>query len=276
MNLGRPDRRRAILEAAERRAVAAGRNARRRPVGNTLVSCISSASAATEVIVMPTPVAGESRVARTLGADVRIVMTTLQRSTTTRRRPHGWPTVPNAVWGGSTTRRTGRLLDDRPEIWQQTSGEFPRSSVRQVRRYARRRIALSENLPRRCAALADHSAARSTNGSRPDAQSEGPRRDRGIGIGRVTANLEGAPIDDAVRIEDPEIVRTVYRLLNDEGLFLGGTSGVNVAAAVRVAQDLGPGHTVVTVLCDGGAKYLSRLYNREWLAQKGLAYQGTS
>ena len=93
----------------------------------------------------------------------------------------------------------------------------------------------------------------------------------GIGIGRVTANLEGAPLDDAVRIEDPEIVRTVYRLLHEEGLFLGGTSGVNVAAAVRVARELGPGHTVVTVLCDGGARYLSRLYNREWLAQKGLA-----
>ena len=93
----------------------------------------------------------------------------------------------------------------------------------------------------------------------------------GIGIGRVTANLEGAPLDDAVHVEDPEIVRTVYRLLHEEGLFLGGTSGVNVAAAVRVARELGPGHTVVTVLCDGGAKYLSRLYNREWLAQKGLA-----
>jgi cysteine synthase A len=66
-------------------------------------------------------------------------------------------------------------------------------------------------------------------------------------------------------------VRTVYRLLHDEGLFLGGTSGVNVAAAVRVARALGPGHTIVTVLCDGGAKYLSRLYDHEWLAQKGLA-----
>ena len=78
-------------------------------------------------------------------------------------------------------------------------------------------------------------------------------------------------MDGAFTAVGPEIVRTVYRLLHDEGLFLGGTSGVNVAAAVRVARELGPGHTVVTVLCDGGAKYLSRLYNREWLAQKGLA-----
>ena len=70
-------------------------------------------------------------------------------------------------------------------------------------------------------------------------------------------------------------MRTVYGLLQDEGLFLGGTSGVNVAAAVRVARELGPGHTIVTVLCDGGAKYLSRLYNPEWLAQKQLAAYAT-
>jgi cysteine synthase A len=93
----------------------------------------------------------------------------------------------------------------------------------------------------------------------------------GIGIGRVTANLEGSPIDDAVQIDDPEIVRTTYALLEQEGLFLGSTSGTNVAAAVRVARDLGPGHTVVTVLCDGGHKYLSRFYDRAWLATKGFA-----
>ena len=92
----------------------------------------------------------------------------------------------------------------------------------------------------------------------------------GIGIGRVTANMQGAPIDTALHVADEETVGWVYRLLREEGLFLGSTSGVNVAAAVRVARELGPGHVVVTVLCDSGAKYLSRLFNREWLAQKGL------
>jgi cysteine synthase A len=92
----------------------------------------------------------------------------------------------------------------------------------------------------------------------------------GIGIGRVTANLEGTPIDDAVRVVDADIVRTGYQLLHREGLFLGGTSGANVAAAVQVARELGRGNTVVTVLCDGGHKYLSRFWNREYLAQKGL------
>src|SRR5690348_13544074 len=95
----------------------------------------------------------------------------------------------------------------------------------------------------------------------------------GIGIGRVTSNLEGAPIDDAVLIEDSATVRCVYRLLHEEGLFLGSTSGINVAAALEVARELGPGHVVVTVLCDSGAKYQSRLFNREWLEQKGLAAQ---
>jgi cysteine synthase A len=92
----------------------------------------------------------------------------------------------------------------------------------------------------------------------------------GIGIGRVTANMKDAPIDDALHIEDAETVHYVYQLLREEGLFVGSTSGVNVAAAVRVARELGPKHTVVTVVCDDGSKYLSRLYNREWLAQKGL------
>jgi cysteine synthase A len=92
----------------------------------------------------------------------------------------------------------------------------------------------------------------------------------GIGTGRVTANLAGAPIDDAVRIADAETVHYVYRLLREEGLLLGSTSGINVAAAVRVARQLGPGHTVVTILCDGGAKYQSRLFNKAWIAQRGL------
>jgi cysteine synthase A len=93
----------------------------------------------------------------------------------------------------------------------------------------------------------------------------------GIGIGRVTANLRDAPIDAAVHVPDAETVRCVYRLLYEEGLFLGSTSGINVAGALQVARQLGPGHTIVTVLCDGGAKYQSRLFNRAWLEEKGLA-----
>src|SRR5690606_14438976 len=76
--------------------------------------------------------------------------------------------------------------------------------------------------------------------------------------------------DEALHVTDVECVNTVYRLLREEGLFLGSTSGVNVAAAVQLARRLGPGHTIVTILCDTGAKYQSRLFNRKWLAEKGL------
>ncbi len=92
----------------------------------------------------------------------------------------------------------------------------------------------------------------------------------GIGSTRITANFAGAPIDDAEMIPDQECVDTVYRLLHEDGLFLGGSSGINVAAALRVAKTLGPGRTIVTLLCDSGARYQSRLFNREWLAEKGL------
>ena len=93
----------------------------------------------------------------------------------------------------------------------------------------------------------------------------------GIGTGRVTANLEGAPIDDALRISDAETMHYVYRLLREEGLLLGSTSGINVAAAVKLAKQLGPGHTIATILCDGGAKYQSRLFNKAWIQEKGFA-----
>jgi cysteine synthase A len=92
----------------------------------------------------------------------------------------------------------------------------------------------------------------------------------GIGTTRVTANLDGTPIDDAVQIDDQACVSMVYRLLREEGLFLGGSSGINVAAAVQVARELGPGHTVVTVLCDRGGLYFKRLFNPAWLQEHGL------
>ncbi len=92
----------------------------------------------------------------------------------------------------------------------------------------------------------------------------------GIGTSRVTRNLEGTPIDQAVMPSDQEAVDMVYRLLHEEGMFLGGSSGLNIAAAVQVAREMGPGHTIVTVLCDSGARYQSRLFNRDWLLSKGL------
>ena len=92
----------------------------------------------------------------------------------------------------------------------------------------------------------------------------------GIGQSRVTANLQDVPIDDALRIPDADALGQVFDLLQHEGLSVGGSAGLNVAAAIRVAQDMGPGHTVVTILCDGGARYASKLFNPAFLRDRGL------
>jgi cysteine synthase A len=99
---------------------------------------------------------------------------------------------------------------------------------------------------------------------------EGNSITEGIGNSRITANMEGAPIDDAIQIDDSEALRVVYQLLRKDGLLMGGSTGINVAAAVALAKQLGPGRTIVTILCDSGSRYQSRIFNSEWLASKGL------
>ena len=101
-------------------------------------------------------------------------------------------------------------------------------------------------------------------------KAEGNSITEGIGQGRITRNLEGAPIDGWHRVTDEEALPLLFELLKDEGLCLGGSSGINVAAAMKVARDLGPGHTVVTILCDFGTRYQSKLFNPAFLRQKNL------
>ena len=101
-------------------------------------------------------------------------------------------------------------------------------------------------------------------------KAEGSSITEGIGTTRITANLEGTPIDDAVHVSDQSAVTMVYRLLREEGLYVGGSTGINVCAAVETAKALGPGHTIVTLLCDRGSLYFQRLFNRDWLKSKGL------
>jgi cysteine synthase A len=186
--------------------------------------------------------------------------------------------LTNAIWANQFDNTANREVHARttgPEIWAQTGGRIDAfvaatgtggtfAGVSEFLKSRRREI--------RCV-LADPPGsslyAWVRNGTLK-ATGSGSITE-GIGIGRVTENLAGAPIDDAVYVEDTDTVHWVYRLLYEDGLFLGSTSGINVAAAVRVARELGPGHTIATVLCDGGAKYQSRLFNREWLQQKGLA-----
>jgi cysteine synthase len=185
--------------------------------------------------------------------------------------------LPNAIWSNqfdNTANRRAHFETTGPEIWEQTGGRidaFVASSgtggtLAGVSEYlksrdARVRTVLADPPGSALFEYLRHGVLKATgSGSITE----------GIGIGRITANMQDAPIDDALHIEDAQTVHYVYRLLREEGLFVSSTSGINVAAAVQVARELGPGHTVVTVLCDNGSKYLSRLFNRDWLAQKGL------
>jgi cysteine synthase len=185
--------------------------------------------------------------------------------------------LPNAVWSNqfdNTANRRAHVESTGPEIWAQTDGRidaFVASSGT-----GGTLAGTSEFLKSRRAAvrtvLADPPGSalyEYVRSGEVKATGKGSITE-GIGIARITDNFNGAPVDAAVHVEDPETVAMVYRLLYEEGLFLGSTSGINVAAAVRVARELGPGHVVVTILCDGGGKYVSRLYDRTWLAQKGL------
>ena len=186
--------------------------------------------------------------------------------------------LPNAIWANqfdNTVNRQAHIDTTGPEIWAQTSGRIDAFTCAAGTggTFAGVSHALKAKRASVRCVLADppgSSLYEYVRNGTLKATGSGSITE-GIGIGRVTANLQDAPIDDAVHIEDAETVRQVYELLYKEGLFLGSTSGINVAAAVAVAHELGPGHTVVTMLCDGGAKYQSRLFNRAWLAQKGLA-----
>jgi cysteine synthase A len=185
--------------------------------------------------------------------------------------------IPDAIWGNqfdNTANRDAHEQTTGPEIWEQTGGKLDAfvaatgtgGTLGGISRY------LKKQNPQVRTTLADPQGSSLYHWLRHgELKATGAGSvTEGIGIGRVTANLEGSPIDDALHVPDIECVRTVYQLLRDEGLFLGSTSGVNVAAAVQIAQQLGPGHTIVTILCDSGAKYQSRLFNRKWLAEKGL------
>jgi cysteine synthase len=185
--------------------------------------------------------------------------------------------TPDAVWGNQFDNVANRQAHERttgPEIWEQTEGKIDAfvtstgtgGTLAGIARYLKSR-------PRPVKVfLADPQGSALYNWvNNGDLKVEGPASiTEGIGTTRVTANLADTPLDGALHIVDKDTVRHVYRLLREEGLYLGSTSGVNVAAAVQLATRLGPGHTIVTILCDSGVKYQSRLFNKQWLAEKGL------
>ena len=101
-------------------------------------------------------------------------------------------------------------------------------------------------------------------------KSEGTSISEGIGQGRITANLEGLKVDHAYRIDDVEMLNVIYDMVEHEGLVMGGSTGINVAGAIRMAKDLGPGHTIVTILCDQGSRYQSKIFNPQFLKERGF------
>jgi len=119
--------------------------------------------------------------------------------------------------------------------------------------------------------LADpHGAALHAYFTTGELKSEGTSISEGIGQGRITANLEGLQVDRAYRVADEEMLLTIYDLLEHDGLVIGGSTGINVAGAIRMAKDMGPGHTIVTILCDHGGRYQSKIFNPAFLAERGL------
>ncbi|MDZ4317869.1 MAG: pyridoxal-phosphate dependent enzyme, partial [Phenylobacterium sp.] len=131
--------------------------------------------------------------------------------------------------------------------------------------------ALRARNPKVAIGLADpHGAALYSYFTDGELKSEGTSISEGIGQGRITANLEGLTVDHAYRISDEEMLEVIYDLVEHEGMVMGGSTGVNVAGAIRLARELGPGHTIVTILCDQGARYQSKIFNRAFLTEKGL------
>jgi cysteine synthase A len=186
-------------------------------------------------------------------------------------------TEPNgAIWANqfdNVANRQAHIETTAPEIWNQTEGKVDGfvAAVGSGGTLAGVSIGLKQFSPKVRAVLADPMGSALYNYYKNGAlKSEGSSITEGIGQGRVTANLDGAQIDDAYQIPDDEAVPLIYDLLEHEGLCLGGSSGINVAGAIRLAKDLGPGHTIVTILCDYGSRYQSKLFNPDFMRSKSL------
>jgi cysteine synthase len=272
-----------VLDAERRGTLRPGGTVVEGTAGNTGIGLahVCNARGYRCVIVMPDNQAQEKyQIIESLGAELRKVPAVPYSNPNQYQKVAGRlaDELPNAVWANqfdNVANRAAHFESTGPEIWRETLGKLDAfcaatgtgGTLAGVAAY------LKSQSPRVRIVLVDppgsslyeyfkHGELKSDGGSSIT---------EGIGTGRVTANLDGAPIDDALRISDAETMRFVYRLLREEGLLLGSTAGINVAAAVKIAKQLGPGHTIATVLCDGGAKYQSRLFNPLWIAERGFA-----
>ncbi|MBW0150917.1 MAG: cysteine synthase A [Phenylobacterium sp.] len=184
---------------------------------------------------------------------------------------------PNgAIWANqfdNVANRQAHSETTGPEIWRQTEGKVDGficavgsggtlAGVAQALRAKRADVKIGLADPYGAALYAYYTTG--------ELKSEGGSISEGIGQGRITANLEGLTVDHAYRISDEEMLEVIYDLVEHEGMVMGGSTGVNVAGAIRLARELGPGHTIVTILCDQGARYQSKIFNRAFLTEKGL------
>ena len=186
------------------------------------------------------------------------------------REPHG------VLWANqwdNLANREAHIQGTGPEIWRQTAGKVDGfvcaigtgGSLAGIASFLKAQRAAIVT-----AAADPPGAAMYSYFTTGELKSEGSSITEGIGQGRITKNIEGALVDRAYQIPDAEAVQIVFDLLKDEGLCVGGSAGVNVAGAIRLARDLGPGHTIVTLLCDSGTRYQSKLFNPIFLREKGL------
>jgi cysteine synthase A len=272
-----------ILQDAERRgALRSGGTVVEGTAGNTGIGLahLCAARGYRCVIVIPDNQSPEKMdLLRVLGAEVRPVPPKPYVDPDNYQKIAGRLAegLPNGIWANQFDNVANRLAHYEttgPELLRDTDGAIDAfvcatgtgGTLAGVARY------LKEKKPGVHIALADPQGSALYSWVKTGVlKAEGSSITEGIGTTRVTANLEGTPIDDAVQVDDRTCVRTVYRLLREEGLCLGGSSGINVAAAMDVARRLGPGHTIVTILCDSGRLYFQRLFNPAWLREKQLS-----
>jgi cysteine synthase A len=277
----------AIVEDAEARGlIRPGGTIVEGTAGNTGIglALVGNARGYRTVIVMPETQSQEKKdFLRLIGADLRLVPAVPYSDpgnyvrTSERLAAELASIEPNgAIWANqfdNIANREGHRRTTGAEIWEDCGGRIDAftCAVGTGGTIAGVALALKERNPAVRIVLADPMGSALYSYIKTGVlRAEGSSMTEGIGNGRVTANLAGAPIDDAVQIRDEEALPIVFDLVKEEGLVLGGSSGINVAAAIQVARTLGPGHTVVTILCDGGARYQSKLFNPQFLKSRGL------
>jgi len=272
-----------IIEDAEKKGLLApGGTVVEGTAGNTGIGLahICNAKGYKCLIVIPETQSQEKiETLRTLGAEVRTVPAVPYKNPENYVKVSGRlaQEMDNAIWANQFDNLANRLAHYETtgaEIWQQTEGKIDAwtTATGTGGTYAGVALYLKEKNPEiKCVVADPMGSGLYSYVKKGEIKPEGKSITEGIGNSRITANMQDVPLDDAVQIDDPECIRVVYQLLRKDGLFMGGSVGINVGAAVALAKQMGPGHTIVTVLCDGGGRYQSKLYNPQWLAEKGLS-----